>query len=162
MKISLTRKFLAGAFLATIATVPALDSASAASAAYCDRYAREQANYAAPPGSGALPGAVVGGVLGAIIGGVAGQGSRAVGAGAAIGAGVGGVSGAANRGRHWNNVYHAEYNNCMRGSRSNAGYGSAPPRWSDEWYDYCASRYRSFNPSTGKYLTNSGHYRYCQ
>lgn len=161
MKKSLTRKFLAGAFLAAIATVPALENASAATPAYCDRYAREQANHSAPPGTGAVPGAIGGAVVGAIIGGIAG-GGRGAGTGAAIGAGVGGVGGAAGRSRRWHNIYDAEYSNCIRGSRSNAAYGRAPARWSDDWYDYCASKYRSFNPRTGKYLSNSGQYRYCR
>ncbi len=161
MKITLTKKILAGAFLAAIVTVPTMDSASAASRSYCDGYAREQANRASPVGSGAVPGAVGGAIVGAIIGGIAG-GGRGAGTGAAIGAGVGGVGGAAHRSRKWHNVYNAEYNNCLRGSNSNAGYRQAPPRWSDAWYDYCAAKYRSFNPSTGKYLSNSGHYRYCQ
>lgn len=163
MKNTLVKKAFASALLAAVIAVPALDSASAQGAAHCDRYARDQANYAAPPGSGAVPGAIVGGIVGAIIGGVAGQGGRAVGAGAAIGAGIGGVGGATQRSRRWNNIYHAEYNNCMRGSqRSNARYRQAPPRWSDEWYHYCEAKYRSFNRSTGKYLTNRGVYRYCQ
>jgi hypothetical protein len=38
----------------------------------------------------------------------------------------------------------------------------APAPWSPDWYAYCASKFRSFNPSTGMYLTYQGTYRYCE
>ena len=41
-----------------------------------------------------------------------------------------------------------------------SGYGYQP--WSPAWYDYCASKYRSFNPSTGTYTTYRGEQRFCQ
>lgn len=47
-------------------------------------------------------------------------------------------------------------------------YYAAPPvrysyvAWSPEWYSYCASKYRSFNPNTGYYLAYSGKYRFCR
>ncbi|MTI16229.1 BA14K family protein [Rhodobacteraceae bacterium RKSG542] len=41
------------------------------------------------------------------------------------------------------------------------GYG-APQPWSPQWYQYCSSKYRSFNPSTGTYTTYSGVQRMCQ
>ncbi|WP_316859910.1 BA14K family protein [uncultured Cohaesibacter sp.] len=59
----------------------------------------------------------------------------------------------------------------------NYGYGYAPryryPRpgvyhygrpapWSPAWYSYCSSRYRSFNPRTGYYMSYSGSYRFCR
>ncbi|NRG17810.1 BA14K family protein [Rhizobiales bacterium] len=34
--------------------------------------------------------------------------------------------------------------------------------WTPEWYSYCGSRYRSFNPDTGYYLAYSGKYRFCR
>lgn len=34
--------------------------------------------------------------------------------------------------------------------------------WSPAWYDYCASKYRSFNPATGTYTTYRGEQRFCQ
>lgn len=34
--------------------------------------------------------------------------------------------------------------------------------WTRPWYRYCAARYRSFDPSTGYYLTYSGRYRFCR
>lgn len=37
-----------------------------------------------------------------------------------------------------------------------------PPPWSPEWYDYCYSRYRSFNPQTGYFMGYDGVPRFCQ
>lgn len=34
--------------------------------------------------------------------------------------------------------------------------------WSPAWYQYCSSRYRSFNPSTGTFTTYSGEQKFCQ
>lgn len=34
--------------------------------------------------------------------------------------------------------------------------------WSPAWYQYCTSKYRSFNPSTGTYTTYRGVQRFCQ
>ncbi|MEP3048420.1 MAG: BA14K family protein [Roseibium sp.] len=36
-----------------------------------------------------------------------------------------------------------------------------PAPWSPAWYNYCASKYRSFNPRTGYFLAYSGQYRFC-
>jgi hypothetical protein len=33
--------------------------------------------------------------------------------------------------------------------------------WTPEWYDWCATRYRSFDPSTGFWLSYSGVRRFC-
>jgi len=41
-----------------------------------------------------------------------------------------------------------------------AAYG--PPPWSPDWYAYCASRYRSFNPNTGYFIGYDGVPRFCQ
>ncbi|WP_319533534.1 BA14K family protein [uncultured Cohaesibacter sp.] len=40
-------------------------------------------------------------------------------------------------------------------------YGRPAP-WSPAWYDYCHSRYRSFNPRTGYFTTYSGHKQFCR
>ncbi|MDD7910294.1 MULTISPECIES: BA14K family protein [Pseudovibrio] len=37
-----------------------------------------------------------------------------------------------------------------------------PQPWTSEWYSYCASKYRSFNPSTGTFTAYSGATRFCQ
>jgi BA14K-like protein len=40
------------------------------------------------------------------------------------------------------------------------GYG--PTAWSPDWYDYCAQRYRSFNPRTGYFMGYDGQPHFCQ
>jgi BA14K-like protein len=37
-----------------------------------------------------------------------------------------------------------------------------PPPWSPDWYAYCSSRYRSFNPRTGYFMGYDGVPRFCQ
>jgi len=37
-----------------------------------------------------------------------------------------------------------------------------PRPWTPEWYDYCMSKYRSFDPETGYYRTYSGRLRFCR
>jgi BA14K-like protein len=37
-----------------------------------------------------------------------------------------------------------------------------PPPWTPDWYAYCSSRYRSFNPSTGYFVGYDGVPRFCQ
>lgn len=39
------------------------------------------------------------------------------------------------------------------------GYGIEP--WTAAWYDYCESRYRSFNPTTGTFRGYDGQERFC-
>lgn len=34
--------------------------------------------------------------------------------------------------------------------------------WSPAWYQYCSSKYRSFNPATGTFTTYRGEQRFCQ
>lgn len=34
--------------------------------------------------------------------------------------------------------------------------------WSPAWYQYCSSKYRSFNPSTGTFTTYQGEQKFCQ
>jgi hypothetical protein len=36
-----------------------------------------------------------------------------------------------------------------------------PPAWTPEWYDYCAARYRSFNPNTGYFVGYDGYPHFC-
>lgn len=38
----------------------------------------------------------------------------------------------------------------------------SPEPWTPEWYDYCANRYRSFDPRTGYYWTYNGFKRFCR
>jgi Spy/CpxP family protein refolding chaperone len=44
--------------------------------------------------------------------------------------------------------------------RINGPVGYQP--WSPAWYQYCSSKYRSFNPSTGTFTTYSGVQKFCQ
>lgn len=41
-----------------------------------------------------------------------------------------------------------------------AGYGPAP--WTPDWYSYCYSRYRSFDPNTGTFVGYDGYERFCR
>jgi hypothetical protein len=41
-----------------------------------------------------------------------------------------------------------------------ASYG--PPPWTPDWYSYCYSLYRSFNPRTGTYLGYDGYEHFCR
>ncbi|MEI2384031.1 BA14K family protein [Breoghania sp. JC706] len=41
-------------------------------------------------------------------------------------------------------------------------YRGRPVPGSPDWYAYCASKYKSFNPRTGLYLAYSGKYRRCR
>lgn len=40
-------------------------------------------------------------------------------------------------------------------------YYGRPAAWTPEWYRYCSSKYRSFNPDTGYFRTYSGRYQFC-
>ncbi|MAB00217.1 MAG: BA14K family protein [Stappia sp.] len=42
-----------------------------------------------------------------------------------------------------------------------AYYGHPEP-WTPAWYRYCSSKYRSFNPDTGYFVTYSGRQRFCR
>ena len=37
-----------------------------------------------------------------------------------------------------------------------------PAPWTPEWYRYCSSRYRSFDPRTGYFRAHSGRHVFCQ
>ncbi len=37
-----------------------------------------------------------------------------------------------------------------------------PEPWSEEWYDYCFQRYRTFNPNNGTYLAYDGRRYFCR
>jgi hypothetical protein len=140
---------------------------ASAQSAYCDGVARNYASQYAHGGD-VVGGAIGGAVTGAIIGGIVG-GKRGAGTGAAIGGGVGAVGGAANQSQRWQSLYHHAYNDCMArsGPAPAPVYGGpvqayGPEPWTDEWYDYCHSRYRSFNPNTGMFLAYSGEYKLCR
>lgn len=133
----------------------------------CDAYARDFAASQNNAGGEVLGGAMAGALGGAIIGSLAG-GRRGAGTGALIGTGVGAFGGAANSSARQNDAYMAAYNDCMARSapapRQTVYDASedAPEPWSEEWYDYCAQKYRSFNARTGMYLTGAGQRRMCR
>ncbi|XSG81318.1 MAG: BA14K family protein [Methyloligella sp. ZOD6] len=37
----------------------------------------------------------------------------------------------------------------------------SPPAWSPDWYAYCSSKYRSFNPRTGYFMGYDGRPHFC-
>ena len=41
-------------------------------------------------------------------------------------------------------------------------YDYRPAPWTPEWYDYCASKYRSFDPASGTFQPYHGHRRLCR
>ncbi len=138
-------------------------TASAQSAAHCDDVARHKASRHAN-GAGVVGGAVTGAVTGAIIGGII-DGGRGAGRGAAIGGGVGVLGGALNESASWQDAYNYHYHRCMNRTRRPVraiNRGHAPRPWTRAWYRYCADKYRSFNPETGRYLAYSGQYRMCR
>ena len=44
----------------------------------------------------------------------------------------------------------------------NYGYGYRPRPWTAAWYDYCASKYRSFDPRSGTFKPYHGPRRLCR
>jgi BA14K-like protein len=43
-----------------------------------------------------------------------------------------------------------------------SAYYGAPAPWTPDWYRYCSSRYRSFNPGTGYFVGFDGHHHFCR
>ncbi len=78
---------------------------------------------------------------------------NALGAGL-VGLGVGAVIGSALTPRE---VYVAP---PPRPAYRRAGY--RPAAWSEEWYNYCYARYRSFNPRTGTFVGYDGYEHFCR
>lgn len=139
---------------------------ASAQSPYCDSIARDYASQHARGGEvvgGAIGGAVTGAILGGIVGGKKGAGT-----GAAIGGGVGALGGAANQSQRWQSLYQYAYNDCMARQAGRPVhnpqpvYSGGPEPWTEEWYNYCQSRYRSFNPNTGMFLAYSGEYKMCR
>ena len=55
--------------------------------------------------------------------------------------------------------YHRGY---YHGPRHVPAHYGRPAAWTPAWYSYCASRYRSFNPSTGYFISYGGTPRFCR
>jgi hypothetical protein len=68
-----------------------------------------------------------------------------------------GLSALASRPRYYDDPYY--YDRPAYGYGP-VGYGAAP--WSPAWYDYCSSRYRSFNPETGYFRGYDGEFHFCR
>ncbi len=151
--------------VSAVAVMPlAPAQAQSASAASCDRYARDYANSKQNKAGNLITGALVGALGGAAIGRVAGKSK--VDNGLAIGAGVGAVGGLAVGSDKWKKRYNKAYKDCLNASYqapapSRTTYATPQPG-TPEWYDYCRAKYRSFNPRTGLYLGLNGQYRPCQ
>ncbi len=135
-------------------------SAAAQSHGACDAYARDYAK-SVSNGSEVIGGAAVGAIGGAIIGGIIG-GSRGAGTGALIGGGTGGVAGAATHGKRYQDAYNYAYYNCMNQPAAQPTGGGGMQPWTPAWYQYCSSKYRSFNRNTGYFTTYGGEQRFCQ
>lgn len=41
-------------------------------------------------------------------------------------------------------------------------YRGSPQPWTSEWYAYCSSKYRSFDPSSGTFLGYDGQRHFCR
>jgi uncharacterized protein YcfJ len=154
------------------------DARAGAIEAYCDEYARDVARE--ETGGRAFGSTVGGAAAGAILGAIIG-GGRGAGRGALIGGGSGLVLGAIGESQSYEHIYEAVYDDCIdeqtarydARDRSQTGYqghapqqagypGGAPEPWTDEWYEYCSAKYRSFDDETGYYLAFSGNYRFCE
>lgn len=173
------RKSLMGIGVA-IAALAGTAGSAAAQQQYCDSVARDYANQNA--GGNALGGAAVGGVLGAaggaLLGGII-NGNKGAGTGALIGGAGGAIVGGTQGGRQWQSLYDQVFNDCMARSarpvpppppgrvppppgRVPPPGAGAPPAWTQQWYQYCSARYRSFNPNTGYFIAKGGQQVFCR
>lgn len=153
-KASLVR-LAAGGLIAVLAALAAGTAAQADAKGreyWCAGYARAQAtgteDLDVPLGAG------IGAVGGALAAGALTSGISTATA-ALIGGGAGGAFGL-HHGNIYGHIYRDAYFACMRGRVAGDEAAAA------EWHAYCASKYRSYNPETGKYLAHSGVYRDCQ
>ena len=85
-----------------------------------------------------------------------GSNYNALGAGL-LGFGVGAIVGSALTPRE---VYVAPPPPPARPVYTRTSYG--PPAWTPDWYSYCYSRYRSFNPNTGTFVGYDGYEHFCR
>jgi uncharacterized protein YcfJ len=165
------RAFGAAAVVAVSAAFTLGASTSAqANEQYCDEQAHEYASQHTR-GRGTVGGALVGGTVGAVIGKIVG-GNTGAGVGALVGGSTGAIVGTDREQRRYEALYYEAYENCVeevsyrQDRRRNTGparvqAGTYEP-WSEEWYDYCEAKYRSFNPQTGEFLSYSGEYKMCR
>lgn len=81
-------------------------------------------------------------------------------AGAIVGLGIGAAIASANQPRYYDRSYRY-YDAPPRYYRAAPAYGRYAFR-SPAWYDYCAARYRSFDPRSGTFQPNHGPRRLCR
>ena len=159
-----THILTAGAVVAlSAAFVGGSATPSEADEQYCHERAQQYADRKTR-GKGTVGGALVGGTVGAIIGKVVG-GNTGAGVGALVGGSTGALVGTDRENARYRAIYNRAYNRCLdRVSYQQQPVVNhvAPEPWSDAWYDYCAAKYRSFNPATGQFLSYSGEYKLCR
>lgn len=157
-------RIFARALITGAGLIISANGALAAPSAECDEYARDYADRNTSAAGDVLGGAAAGAVGGTILGGIV-KGKKGLAPGAGIGAGVGALGGGVRHSQRWRDAYDAAYSDCISSRRARPAHGArqqAYEPWSDEWYDDCAARYRSFDPETGTYVTNSGRKRFCE
>jgi uncharacterized protein YcfJ len=152
-----------GVAMALAVTAGFAGTASAGPQAYCDSYARDVAHRRTNGGADVLVGTIGGALGGALIGGLIDHG-RGAGRGALIG-GVGGtILGAGVTSDRYRRSYDNAFARCMdnyEGQR--VRYQAADEEDSGRsWTRACTRKYRSFNPQTGKYKSESGKWRPCR
>ena len=130
---------------------------------YCEDYARRVAYRSGDTNSDAnrvVGSAVTGAILGGAVGALTGNGHASnIGTGIAVGGVTGGLVGASTPGHRYNRgAFDQAFWNCMH--QSNFRTYDQPVRYS-RGVQFCASRYQSYDPATGLYLSSSGRYRHC-
>ena len=145
----------AGIFISSVDTASARDDR-------CHREAKRFADSRVDRGEAALGTAVGGAAVGAIIGGILG-GGKGAGKGAIIGGSTGAVGSAVGTAGPWQRYYDRAYDDCIDRYEPVRAYSNdAIEPWSDEWFDYCRARYRSFNARTGTFTGYDGIKYFCQ
>lgn len=153
----------AGIFISSVDTASARDGR-------CHREAKRFADSRVDRGEAALGTAVGGAAVGAIIGGILG-GGRGAGKGAIIGGSTGAVGSAVGTAGPWQRYYDRAYDDCIERYEPVRAPVQEPVRayrndaiepWTDEWFDYCRARYRSFNARTGTFTGYDGVKYFCQ
>lgn len=132
----------------------------AASRQYCEDYASRVAYRDGGNSGDVLAGTAGGAIAGGAVGAILGKGKgKNIAKGALFGGVAGTVLGAANQrdGYIDRRAYRRAYNEC-RSEGTRIQYRSNRNR---DDVEYCSQKYRSYNPRTGQYLTNSGYYRDC-
>jgi uncharacterized protein YcfJ len=145
---------------ASILMTASAGSALADRRGYCDAYARDVAARKAGAGD-VIAGTIGGAITGAIVGGLIDKGEGA-GKGAIIGGAGGTLLGAGITSDQRRKAYRKAYTRCMEQYEPEPVRVRARASANEDWLDYCASKYRSFNPRTGMYRTNSGKLRRCK